>query len=152
MALGSMSQGPCTSAASRPALIAGSLLAHSCACAADSARNTKDATERRVIREWPRDHEFVFGSHLPDVSHVLFLKLFTRFFAELRRIGGTIQNHKEVLGRLGIRLGLGLHESRVRNREQAEQKYMAEDGFSHTRKIRIHPPRSLDDSKLNWTG
>jgi len=84
---------------------------------------------------------------------VLFLKLFTRFFAELGSIGGAIQNHKEVLGELGIRLGLGLHESRVRNREQqAEQKYTAEDNSSHTRKIRIHPPRSLDDSKLNWTG
>jgi len=84
---------------------------------------------------------------------VLFLKLFTRFFAELGSIGGAIQNHKEVLGELGIRLGLGLHESRVRNREQqAEQKYTAEDNTSHTRKVRIHPPRSLDDSKLNWTG
>src|SRR5580704_6327454 len=41
MALGSMSLGPCTSADRRPALIAGSLLAHPCACAIESAWNTK---------------------------------------------------------------------------------------------------------------
>src|SRR5579871_3909619 len=41
MASPSMSHGPCTSAASRPALIAGSLDAHSCTCPADAALNTK---------------------------------------------------------------------------------------------------------------
>jgi len=31
----------------------------------------------------PSDHKFVFGGHLADVGHVLFLKLFARFFAQL---------------------------------------------------------------------
>jgi hypothetical protein len=53
----------------------------------------------------------VFGSQLTDIGHVLFLELFTRFFAELRSIGGTIQQHEEVLGELGVRWILGLRES-----------------------------------------
>jgi hypothetical protein len=52
--------------------------------------------------------QLVFGTQLADVRHVLFLKLFTRLFAHLRSVGGTIQQHEEVLGGLGVRLGLGL--------------------------------------------
>ena len=84
---------------------------------------------------------------------MLFLKLFTRFFAELGSIGGAIQNHKEVLGELGIRLGLGLHESRVRNREQqAEQKYTAEDNSSSYAKNQDTPTSFAGrfETELDW--
>src|ERR1700723_1425110 len=77
----------------------------------------KDATQYRVVHEWPSDHKFVFSRHLADVGYVLFLKLFTRFFAQLRSIGRTIQQYEEVLGGLGIRLVLGLRDSRGCNRE-----------------------------------
>jgi len=93
----------------------------------------KDAPQHRVVHERPGDHKFVFGSHLADVGHVLFLKLFARLFAQLRSVGGTIQQYEEVLDG-GVRLGLGLRESRARNHEEAEQKHIAGDSSSHTRR------------------
>lgn len=52
---------------------------------------------------------------------------------------GRFNSTKNVLRGFGLRLDLGLCESRVRSREQAEQKYMTEGNSSHTRQIRIHP-------------
>jgi len=52
---------------------------------------------------------------------VLFLKLFARLFAQVRSIGGTSQQDEEVLGGLGIRLGLGLREGRTCEGKETEQ-------------------------------
>jgi hypothetical protein len=73
-------------------------------------------TECRVIQERPGNHEFVCGAQLADVSHVLFPKLFARLFAQLGSIGRN-DSTVEVVGGLGIRLVLGLRESRAYNRE-----------------------------------
>jgi hypothetical protein len=73
----------------------------------------------------------VVGNQLADIGHVLFLELFTRLFAQLRSIGGTIQQYEKVLGGLAILLVLGLCESRTYNREQAEQKHITGDSSSH---------------------
>src|SRR5580700_5397566 len=81
----------------------------------------EDTSQRCVLYEWPGDHEFVFGSHLPDVGHVLFLQLFTGLFAQLRSVSRAIQQYEEIQSGLGARIGSGLSESRVRNREQAQQ-------------------------------
>jgi len=63
----------------------------------------------------------MFGVQLADVGHVLFLKLFARLFAQVRSIGGTSQQDEEVLGGLGIRLGLGLREGRTCEGKETEQ-------------------------------
>ena len=95
----------------------------------------EDAPQSRVLLEWTGDYKFVFAVHLPDVGHVFVLQLFTGFLAQLRRVGGTFQQYEEILSRLGARIGLGLSKSRVRNREQAQQEYMADGNSSHTQRL-----------------
>ncbi len=95
----------------------------------------EDAPQSRVLLEWTGDYKFVFTVQLPDVGHVFVLQLFTRFFAQLRRVGGTFQQYEEILSRFGARIGLGLSKSRVRSREQAQQEYMADGNSSHTQRL-----------------
>src|ERR1700676_3177533 len=66
----------------------------------------KNAAERGVVHEGSGNQKLVFGSHLTDIGHVLFLKLRTRLFAQLWSVGRAIQQNKEVLRRFGIGLGL----------------------------------------------
>ena len=109
----------------------------------------KDAPQHRVVHERPGDHKFVFGGHLADVGHVLFLKLFTRLFAQLRSVGGTIQQYEEVLGG-GVRLGLGLRESRAHNHEEAEQKHIVREFFSYA-KNSIHSDHRQPESNCDYS-
>jgi hypothetical protein len=59
----------------------------------------------------------VFGSHLVNIRHVLFLKLLARLFAQRRCVRGTIQQYKEVLRSLCIQLSLRLPESQACKRQ-----------------------------------
>jgi hypothetical protein len=74
---------------------------------------------------------------------VLFLQLFTRFFAQLGSIGGTVKQNEKVLTGLGIRGRSRLATNKVRNREQTEQ-HGAADNPGDT----FHKPTSLKDAYL----
>jgi hypothetical protein len=75
----------------------------------------EDSAKGRVVQERAGNYEFVFGSQFVDVGHVLFLKFFSRFFAQWGSVGGAAQQHDEVVGG---RVGLGLRKGRAWQGEQ----------------------------------